>query len=45
MYLLNVKNEAGTALYFDVADLAIEFILSDFEYLSKLRASGYKYEA
>jgi len=45
MYLLNVKNEAGTAFYFDVADLALEFILSDFEYLSKLKENEYKYIA
>lgn len=43
MFLLNVKNEAGTALYFDVADLAIEFILSDFEYLSKLKKKKFQY--
>lgn len=36
MFLMNVKNEAGTAFYFDVADLALEFILSDFDYLHKL---------
>jgi TorA maturation chaperone TorD len=35
MFLLNVKSEAGTAFYFDVADLALEFLLSDFEYLSE----------
>lgn len=45
MYLLNVKNEAGTAFYFDLADLAIEFILSDFEYISQLKKNGYNYEA
>ena len=43
MYLLNVKNEAGTAFYFDVADLALEFILSDFEYLSNLKKQEYNY--
>ena len=43
MYLLNVKSEAGTALYFDVADLAIEFMLSDFERLTELRKNGYVY--
>ncbi len=36
MFLMNVKNEAGTAFYFDVADLTLEFILSDFDYLHKL---------
>jgi TorA maturation chaperone TorD len=35
MFLLNIKSEAGTAFYFDVADLALEFLLSDFEYLSE----------
>lgn len=44
MYLLNVKNEAGTAFYYDVADLALEFILNDFEYLSRLKANGFTYE-
>jgi len=43
MFLINVKNEAGTAFYFDVADLALEFVLSDFEYLSELKANGYNY--
>ena len=45
MYLLNVKSEAGTAFYYDVADLALEFIMSDFEYLTKLKNSGYNYQA
>jgi TorA maturation chaperone TorD len=36
MFLLNVKSEAGTALYFDVADLALEFMMSDYEYLNDL---------
>jgi TorA maturation chaperone TorD len=45
MYLLNVKNEAGTAFYFDLADLALEFIMSDFEYLSELKNSEYDYQA
>jgi len=43
MYLINVKNEAGTAFYFDLADLATEFILSDFEYLSQLKNNEYNY--
>lgn len=43
MYLLNVKSEAGTAFYFDLADLATEFILSDFEYLSEFKNREYKY--
>ncbi len=33
MYLLNVKYESRTPLYADTADMAIEFILSDNEYL------------
>jgi len=45
MYLLNVKNEAGTAFYFDLADFTLEFILSDFEYLSALKDKEYKYIA
>ncbi|MDD5156492.1 molecular chaperone TorD family protein [Sulfurimonas sp.] len=35
MYLLNVKFEARTPLYYDAADMALEFILSDNEYLVK----------
>ncbi len=45
MFLLNVKSEASTPLYFDVADLALEFMMSDFEYLTQLQNSGYSYEA
>ena len=45
MYLLNVKNEAGTAFYFDLADFTLEFILSDFEYLNELKEKEYKYIA
>jgi TorA maturation chaperone TorD len=45
MFLLNVKSEASTALYFDVADLALEFMLSDFEYLTQLRKNEYNYNA
>ncbi len=33
LYLINVKYEARTPLYYDAADLALEFILSDNEYL------------
>jgi TorA maturation chaperone TorD len=36
MFLLNMKSEAGTALYFDLADLALEFMLSDYEYLNQI---------
>ncbi|MCF6309049.1 MAG: molecular chaperone TorD family protein [Sulfurimonas sp.] len=35
MYLINMKFEARTPLYYDAADMALEFILSDNEYLSK----------
>ena len=34
MYLLNVKYESRTPLYSDAADMALEFILSDNEYLN-----------
>ncbi len=34
MYLLNAKYEARTPLYFDTADMALEFILTDNELLS-----------
>ena len=33
MYLISMKFEARTPLYYDVADMALEFILSDNEYL------------
>ena len=39
MFLLNVKLEAGTALYFDAAELALEFMMSDFEYLTHLQTT------
>ena len=35
MYLINMKYEARTPLYYDCADMALEFILSDNEYLSE----------
>lgn len=38
MYLLNMKHEARTPLYYDAADMALEFILSDFQYLSETAA-------
>ena len=34
MYLINMKYEARTPLYYDTAEMALEFILSDNEYLS-----------
>ena len=36
MFLINMKLEANTALYFDVADIALEFMMNDFQYLSEL---------
>lgn len=35
LYLINMKYEARTPLYFDAADMALEFILSDNEYLTE----------
>ena len=35
MYLINMKFEARTPLYYDGAEMALEFILSDNEYLTK----------
>jgi len=38
LYLINMKREARTPLYHDGAELALEFLLSDFEYVTeKLR--------
>ncbi|MCD6258738.1 MAG: molecular chaperone TorD family protein [Helicobacteraceae bacterium] len=34
LYLINMKFEARTPLYYDAADMALEFILSDNEYLT-----------
>lgn len=36
LYLINMKYESRTPLYYDAADMALEFILSDNEYLSEL---------
>jgi len=36
LYLINMKYEARTPLYYDAADMALEFILSDNEYLTEL---------
>ena len=38
MYLINMKYEARTPLYYDVADMALEFILNDNEYLVEATA-------
>jgi len=35
LYLINMKFEARTPLYYDAADMALEFLLSDNEYLTK----------
>ncbi|QOP40856.1 TorD/DmsD family molecular chaperone [Sulfurimonas marina] len=35
MYLINMKYESRTPLYYEAADMALEFILSDNEYLTK----------
>jgi len=40
LFLINAKSEASTAFYFDLADLALEFMLSDYEYLSQLIIDG-----
>jgi TorA maturation chaperone TorD len=34
MYLINVKYEARTPIYYDAAEMTLEFILADNEYLS-----------
>jgi len=34
MFLINMKREARTALYHDGAELTLEFLLSDFEYIN-----------
>lgn len=33
MFLINMKKESSTPLYHDAAELALEFLLSDYEYL------------
>jgi len=35
LYLISMKYEARTPLYFDVAEMTLEFLLSDHAYLSK----------
>ncbi len=35
LYLLNMKHESRTPLYYDAADMALEFILSDYQYLNE----------
>lgn len=36
MYLINMKYESRTPLYYDAAEMALEFILSDNEYLAEV---------
>jgi TorA maturation chaperone TorD len=46
MFLQNVKAETGTPFYFDAASLALEFMLSDYEYLNDLITDeGCRYDA
>jgi TorA maturation chaperone TorD len=33
LYLINVKNEAQTPFYHDAAETALEFLLSDYQYM------------
>ena len=35
MFLINMKKESRTALYHDGAELTLEFLLSDFEYINE----------
>jgi TorA maturation chaperone TorD len=35
MFLINMKKESRTPLYHDGAELALEFLLSDFEYINE----------
>ncbi|SFV56006.1 Putative oxidoreductase component of anaerobic dehydrogenases; Chaperone protein TorD [hydrothermal vent metagenome] len=39
MFLINMKRESRTPLYHDGAELTLEFILSDFEYIAEQLAS------
>lgn len=39
MYLINVKYESRTPIYYDVAEMCLEFILADNEYLSVEKAA------
>ncbi|WP_457595268.1 TorD/DmsD family molecular chaperone [Hydrogenimonas sp.] len=45
MFLQNIRAEAGTPFYYDAASLALEFLLNDYEYLSRLvgeKGCGYE---
>ena len=35
MFLINMKNESRTPLYYDLAEMTMEFLLSDYEELNK----------
>lgn len=39
LYLINVKYEARTPIYYDAAEMTLEFILADNEYLSAEKAA------
>jgi TorA maturation chaperone TorD len=39
MYLINVKYESRTPIYYDAAEMCLEFILADNEYLSVEKAA------
>jgi len=39
MYLINVKYESRTPIYYDAAEMCLEFILTDNEYLSTVKAA------
>ena len=39
MYLINVKYESRTPIYYDIAEMCLEFILEDNEYLSTSKAA------
>jgi len=36
MFLINAKRESRTPLYHDGAELTLEFLLSDFEYITQM---------
>jgi len=45
LFLINAKREARTPLYHDGAELTLEFLLSDFEYLTEKLSTHCKVEA
>jgi len=40
LFLINMKRESRTPLYHDGAELALEFILSDYEYVNEILLNG-----